>query len=67
MSTRTLAEQFINDQLEIMREHGKAPKLSAEQYDKAVASTEKTFAAMRHTEPKSQKKAPQGHAMTAKS
>lgn len=47
MSTRNLAEKFINDQLKIMSEHGKAPKLSRERYEEAVADAEKTFEAMR--------------------
>lgn len=47
MSTRKLAEQFIEDQIQIMREHGKAPKLSAARYEEVVSKAEKTFAAMR--------------------
>jgi hypothetical protein len=44
---RTLAESYIEGQLQIMGKHGKKPHLDRQQYEKAVAETQRTFAALR--------------------
>lgn len=45
--SRRIAEEFIKDQVRIMGEHGKAPRLSARRYQEAVAETEKSFESLR--------------------
>jgi hypothetical protein len=54
--SRKLAEDFIKDQLRIMREHGKEPKLSQKRYEEAVTETQKSFESLR-PEPKAKAKA----------
>lgn len=49
---RDLAEQFIRDQLAIMKKYGKEPVLDRERYEKVVRATERTFKAMRSTKPR---------------
>lgn len=43
-----IAREFIRDQMDIMRKHGKAPKLNAEKMKKLLADTEASFAALRN-------------------
>jgi hypothetical protein len=45
--SRKVAEEFIRDQVRIMGEHGRAPKLSAKRFQEAVAETERSFASLR--------------------
>jgi hypothetical protein len=45
--SRRLAEEFIKDQVRIMGEHGKAPRLSAKRYKEAVAETQRSFESLR--------------------
>lgn len=47
MTTRRLAEQYIREQLEIIKKHGGQPRLTADERRDAIASTVKTFEAMR--------------------
>jgi len=49
MSSKQLAEQFVKEQLAIMKKHGPAPKLSADQRKDLVDSTRKTFESLRRT------------------
>jgi hypothetical protein len=48
----SLAEQFIADQLAIMRKYGSDPKLDEERYEKVVKDTERTFKKMRKSKPR---------------
>jgi hypothetical protein len=48
----SLAEQFIRDQLAIIKKYGKQPKLDEERYDKIVRDTERTFKRMRRAKPR---------------
>jgi hypothetical protein len=45
--SRRIAEEFIKDQVRIMGEYGKAPKLSAKRYQEVVAETERSFESLR--------------------
>ncbi len=42
-SLRHEAEEFINQQFEIMSRHGEKPSLSQEQMDNLITETEQTF------------------------
>ncbi len=46
-SSRKVAEEFIKDQLDIMRQFGKAPKLSAKRYKEVVTTTQRSFESLR--------------------
>ncbi len=43
MSSTELAKRFVRDQIEIMKKHGAAPKLTPEQRRDLVTSTKRTF------------------------
>lgn len=47
LPSRKVAEQFIKDQVRIMGEHGKAPKLSAKRYKAVVEETQRSFESLR--------------------
>jgi hypothetical protein len=49
-SSRKVAEQFIKDQVKIMRQFGKAPKLSAKRYKEVVTDTQRSFESLRPQE-----------------
>lgn len=49
-SSRKVAEEFIKDQLDIMRQFGKAPKLSAKRYKEVVTRTQRSFELLRPQE-----------------
>ena len=46
-SSRTVAEEFIKDQIAIMKKYGSAPKLSAKAYKTLVAKTSRSFEALK--------------------
>jgi hypothetical protein len=48
--SRKVAENFINDQLKIMRKFGNEPKLSAKRYNAIVDETQKSFESLRPKE-----------------
>jgi hypothetical protein len=49
--TKTLAKQFIEQQLAIMKKYGGQPQLDADRYEKAVQQTQRTLEAMRRRKP----------------
>jgi hypothetical protein len=50
LSSKAIAEQFIQDQFAIMRKYGSEPKLSAARYRALLLSTEKSFNSLRAEE-----------------
>jgi hypothetical protein len=50
----SLAEQFIRDQLAIMRKYGSDPKLDKGRYEKVAKDTERTFKPIRRIKPRAQ-------------
>ena len=60
--SRKVAEDFINDQIEIMRRFGNEPELSAERYQAIVEETQRSFESLRPQEtakPKTNAAAPE--------
>jgi hypothetical protein len=58
MTTRKLAAQYISDQIEIIKKHGEAPRLTADQRRRAIADAQKTFDSMRE---RAEQERPAGH------
>jgi len=46
MTTRQLASRYVQEQIDIMRKHGAAPRLDASQRRDVIASVTKTFDAI---------------------
>ena len=57
LSSRKVADNFLRDQIRIMRKHGSAPKLTPAQYKKILAETQKSFESLRGTPSESRKSA----------
>jgi hypothetical protein len=48
--SRKIAENFIKDQLRIMRKFGNEPKLSSKRYEELIAETQRSFESLRPPE-----------------
>jgi hypothetical protein len=46
-SSRKMAEQFMRDQINIMKKYGKEPKINAEQKKKMLNDTQAAFESLR--------------------
>jgi hypothetical protein len=44
---KKLAQSFLKDQAEIIKKHGNTPKLSGQNFKRAMNDTTKTFAALK--------------------
>jgi hypothetical protein len=52
-SSRRIAEQFINDQIAIMKKYGSEPHLTPERYKALLSSTRRSFDALKPRKEKS--------------
>ena len=53
-SSKIIAENFIKDQIEIMKRYGRGPKLSAKAYRSLVSDTQRSFESMKAPSTKEQ-------------
>jgi hypothetical protein len=47
LSSDIIAKRFLRDQMNIMKRHGSAPKLTAQAYRQLLADTSKSFESLR--------------------
>jgi hypothetical protein len=47
ISSEKMAEQFLRDQIRIMKKHGKGPKLSSAQREKLLSEIKASFESLR--------------------